>query len=145
MKIANASTSNVISYHRLIVFTALRVLRTSLVLTEEADKSHGICPLYLLEEREPDLDFFSSDILTVESQLCHGQGLRGNSTKGESTVTLRVLHDFIASVPECVWFSKFKSFFFPPTLELVLILCILKHGVHLLYTCSSLCSCLDLD
>lgn len=53
VKIANASTSNVISYHRLIVFTALRVLRTSLMLTEEADKSHGTCPCSCLKRESP--------------------------------------------------------------------------------------------
>lgn len=52
LRIANASTSNVISYHRLIIFTSLRVLRTSLVLTEEADKSHGTCPCNCLKREK---------------------------------------------------------------------------------------------
>lgn len=70
VKIANASTSNMISYHRSITFTALRVLRTSLVLTEEADRSHGTCPCSHLERENPIQTSSPVIFLTTESWLC---------------------------------------------------------------------------
>lgn len=73
MKIANASTSNVISYHRLIVFTALRVLRTSLVVAEEADKSRGTCPCNRLKRASPIWTSSAVIFLTVESDCVTGK------------------------------------------------------------------------